>query len=189
MLAHSKSSDLQCLADACEIAMPNLAFRRPQSFLQLTKATIYTPSGQLLDSTIEYELAKDQARFLCDLYYQASRLRVRTELQVEPKFSSSELARTMTPIFRNRLNHALLALNGDHTYQRERISDRRSKFPNKVAKILGKVFEIRSHPSLYEMDMLSSLCGLEYHQVKIWFANRRTRSRLSKRLCKKKLGC
>ncbi|KAK9248474.1 hypothetical protein V1506DRAFT_564544 [Lipomyces tetrasporus] len=178
MLAHSKSSDLQCLADACEIAMPNLAFRRPQSFLQLTKATIYTPSGQLLDSTIEYELAKDQARFLCDLYYQASRLRVRTELQVEPKFSSSELARTMTPIFRNRLNHALLALKGDHTYQRERISDRRSK-----------VFEIRSHPSLYEMDMLSSLCGLEYHQVKIWFANRRTRSRLSKRLCKKKLGC
>ncbi|KAK9322076.1 hypothetical protein V1517DRAFT_292241 [Lipomyces orientalis] len=162
MFAHSKSSDLQCLADACEIAMPNLALRRPQSFLQLTKTTIYTPSGQLLDGAIEYELAKDQARFLCGLYYQASRA---------PKFSSSELERTITPIFRNRLNHAQLALKGDDTYHRERIS---------------KVFEIRSHPSLHEMDMLSSICGLEYHQVKVWFANRRTRSKISKRPRKKK---
>ncbi|KAK9318651.1 hypothetical protein V1524DRAFT_389037 [Lipomyces starkeyi] len=157
MSAHSRSFDLHSLANACEIAMPDLALQRPQSFLQLTTTAIYTASGALLDNAIEYERAKIQAQSLCDIYYQASCARVHSRIRDVP------------PIFRNRFNQALLALKGDRNYHRKRI-------------ILCKVFEIRSRPSCSEMDILATICGLEYHQVKVWFANRRARSKSSIRL-------
>ncbi|KAK9333333.1 hypothetical protein V1520DRAFT_366986 [Lipomyces starkeyi] len=152
MSAHSRSFDLHTLANACEIAMPDLSLQRPQSFLQLTTTAIYTASGALLDNAIEYERAKIQAQSLCDIYYQASCARVHSRIRDFP------------PIFRNRFNQALLALKGDRNYRRKR------------------VFEIRSRPSCYEMDILATICGLEYHQVKVWFANRRARSKSSIRL-------
>ncbi|KAK9434048.1 hypothetical protein V1505DRAFT_405740 [Lipomyces doorenjongii] len=170
MSAHSRSFDLHALANACEMGMPDLALQRPQSFLQLTTTAIYTTSGALVDNAIEYERAKTQAQSLCDIYYQASCARAQSQIQDVP------------PIFRNRFNQALLALRGDRKYHRKRITDRRSKFSNKVAKVLCKVFEIRSRPSCYEMDILATICGLEYHQVKVWFANRRARSKPSTRL-------